>query len=334
MTLRFLSGLLFALTSGCVTDYDIKGIPGPDAEGEAAGEGEGEAGDTGEENPTADQQSGDKPADVGEPGGDDMPEDSGDTGAPAEEETEEEDPAPEDDCDHTSDLIYVIARDDGALYTFDPEALTFSRLGVLRCGTSATPESMSVARDGVAYVRGSDDGLYAVDLTTLACSATSYSDRETGFGAFGMGFATQDADTWRDELFVANEGWLGRLDTSSFSLSSLGRMPSQAELSGNADGELWAFFPLESPATLARLDKEDASVLEEVALPRFPDAGDIDTFAFATWGGEWWLFVREHGMGSSTDVYRVTAEGEMTKELSEVGFDVVGAGVSTCAPTE
>ena len=66
----------------------------------------------------------------------------------------------------------------------------------------------------------------------------------------------------------------------------------------------------------------------------FPDVGDIDTFAFAAWGGEFWLFVRTYGMGSSTDVYRVTADGTLSRVLEDVGFDVVGAGVSTCAPSD
>ena len=37
-------------------------------------------------------------------------------------------------------------------------------------------------------------------------------------------------------------------------------------------------------------------------------------------------------MGNSTDVYRVDAAGQLTLERRDVGFDVVGAGVSTCAP--
>ena len=40
----------------------------------------------------------------------------------------------------------------------------------------------------------------------------------------------------------------------------------------------------------------------------------------------------EYGMGKSTDVYEVQGS-TMTKVMSNVGFDVVGAGVSTCAPS-
>ena len=86
------------------------------------------------------------------------------------------------------------------------------------------------------------------------------------------------------------------------------------------------------PAQLVQLDKNDASVLKTVNLPGFPDPMNIDAFAFATWDGDFYLFVREYGMGSSTDVYRATAQGGFSKVLGDVGFDVVGAGVSTCAP--
>ena len=39
-------------------------------------------------------------------------------------------------------------------------------------------------------------------------------------------------------------------------------------------------------------------------------------------------------MGSTTDVYRVDASGKLSVALEDIGFEIVGAGVSTCAPTE
>jgi len=245
----------------------------------------------------------------------------------------ETDPPDEDDCTDTSDLVYVIARDDGSLYTFDPAALGFTRLGRVDCGTSQTPASMAVSRDGVAYVRYGDNSLYAVDLATLGCSRTAYSDRTTRFGDFGMGYATDSAETWRDRLYIASADTLAVLDTASYALTSVGALSSQSELTGNADGELWAFLPLETPARLVQLDKDDARTLDVLRLTGFPDPSDLDTFAFATWSGSFWLFVRVSGMGESTDVYEVTADGTMHKVLEDVGFDVVGAGVSTCAPS-
>jgi hypothetical protein len=39
-------------------------------------------------------------------------------------------------------------------------------------------------------------------------------------------------------------------------------------------------------------------------------------------------------MGESTDVYEVDATGTMRQIADRIGINVVGAGVSTCAPTE
>ena len=110
-------------------------------------------------------------------------------------------------------------------------------------------------------------------------------------------------------------------------------MPSQSELTGDADGELWAMLPLETPAEIVQVDKSTGSTLSTIRLTAFPDPGDIDTFAFATWSGDFYVFVREYGMGMTTDVYKVTSAGTMTRVLTDVGFDVVGAGTSTCAPS-
>jgi hypothetical protein len=138
----------------------------------------------------------------------------------------------------------------------------------------------------------------------------------------------------RDQLYVTNEDQLGVLDTGTWTIQNVGRMASQSELTGNSDGELWAFLPLEQPAEIVQLDLDSAAVLTTLRLPGFPDPGDIDTFAFATWGGAFYVFVREYGMGSSTDVYEVDGSGVMSRVLVDVGFDVVGAGVSTCAPSQ
>lgn len=318
---------LTLLVGACGSDFAVAGagkdMPGRAEDTGAEGaDGGGDGGDGGGE--TADPE----PTDSGEPSGD-----TGD-GTPDDDITPPDgDPAPADDCTETSDLIYVIERDTKELMLFDPAAQAFTTLGKLTCGGSATPGSMAISRDGHGFVRFSDNRVYDVDLATLACTETAYSDRDSGFGSFGMGYATNDSETWRDTLYIANESHLATLDTSTWAVTDVGRIPSQSELSGNAAGELWAFLPLQTPAQLARLDKTTGEALEVMHLDAFPDASDLDAFAFATWGGQTYLFVRVYGMGESTDVYEVNAAGDMTKILNDVGFDVVGAGVSTCAPT-
>lgn len=244
-----------------------------------------------------------------------------------------EDPAAEDDCVDTSELVYLISRDDKGLYLFDPLDGDMDFLGELDCSPWGTPASMGVARNGRAYVRWSDQTVYEVRLSDLQCRETDYSDGLSGFGAFGMGYATHSADTWRDELYIANHNRLAKLDTATWSLQPLGGISSQAELTGTAAGQLWGFLPLESPAELVRLSKSQGHVLETIRLHGFPSAPDIDTFAFAAWGGDFYLFVRTYGLGSTTDVFRVSGN-TLEIVIQDIGIDVVGAGVSTCAPTE
>lgn len=323
--------LAAALLAACSPEFGLQELPPAE---EAADDTAAPAEDAQDEAPPAEEEpQEDEPAD--EPVDEEQPAEEEEP-APEEEEPapeEEEEPAPEDDCEHTSDLVYVVDRDRGAIHLFDPEALSFTELGRVSCTGGASPESMAVGRDGVAWVRGSDDRLYSVDLATFACSRAATS-LPSGFGSFGMGFATEDAGTWRDELYLADADSLGVLDTETGAFEMLGGMASQSELTGNADGELWAFLPLESPAALVEVDKRTGRELDRIGLSAFPHPSDIDTFAFATWGGDFWLFVRSYGMGNSTDVYQVGTDGTMRRVMVDVGFDVVGAGVSTCAPAE
>ncbi len=311
-----MSRLALLLLTGCATDFSLQELTGPQSEGD----------DTAAPEETTPAPQAEDTGDTGEP-----TEPANDEGEDEDEPSYEEDP-PEDDCTETSDLIYVIDRDNSTLYLFDPDSRAFTVEGQLNCG-GGSPGSMAVSRSGTAYVRYSDESLYAVDLATLSCSLTEYRS-PNGFGSFGMGYATDDADTWRDELYIADSSRVGQLDTGNWQLNMMGNMPSQSELTGNSAGELWAFLPLESPAALAELDKDTGAEAQRIRLNGFPSLSDIDTFAFAAWGGEFWLFVRTYGMGSSTDVYRVGTDGVLQRVLEDVGFDVVGAGVSTCAPSE
>jgi hypothetical protein len=304
-----LVGMASLLTMGCAHDFNLNTMSDPAASPEEQ---------------EMEQQLEDD-ADTPEP------EEEEEEELPITEEEEEEDPPDEDDCEDTSDLVYVIDRDSEGLYLFSPDTLTFELLGHLDCSMWGQPSSMGIARDGHAFVRYSTGDVYDVLLEDMSCTETDYG---ADFGPFGMGYATQHSETWRDELFLANKTKLAVIDTVTWNLTTIGSLPSQAELTGNADGELWAFLPLESPAALAELDKGTGEVIERISVNDFPSPSSIDTFAFATWGGDFWLFVRTYGMGSSTDVYQVTPKGKLTKVLSDVGLNVVGAGVSTCAPSE
>ena len=84
-------------------------------------------------------------------------------------------------------------------------------------------------------------------------------------------------------------------------------------------------------SALVELDKDNAAVLERIQMPVFPDPLDIDTSAFVAWEAEFWLFVRTFGMGSTIDVYCVRTDGKMPRVRKNIGINVAGVGVSTCA---
>ena len=114
-------------------------------------------------------------------------------------------------------------------------------------------------------------------------------------------------------------------------MENVGRLPSQSELTGNRLGQLWAILPLET-RRVVELNKVNARIERSINLERFPNPYTIDTFAFANWGGDFFIFVRQNGMGESTKVLRVSGrDGSMQVEAEDTDMNIVGAGVSTCA---
>lgn len=320
--------VLWLLQGGCVVDYSVTGQIPDDVDvpsGDDAAPLEPTAPLDSDEAPAGDLDTGLVPLET------DTADPAGDTGT-VTPPIDTDDPPPADDCVATSDQIYLVDRNTASLHLYDPSTETTTTLGALDCDWIGKPESMAIARDGVGYVRWSDDHVYEVDLTTLDCTATTY--QPGSFGAFGMGFATDAAGTWRDALYIANASTLAELDTSSWSRSVISSAATQVELTGTAGGELWAFAPLTNPARLLQIDKATGAVQQTVLLQGFPSAANLDTFAFAHWGGDFYLFVRTYGVGESSDVYRVTPQGVMTLEVERMGLDIVGAGSSTCAPTQ
>jgi hypothetical protein len=61
-------------------------------------------------------------------------------------------------------------------------------------------------------------------------------------------------------------------------------------------------------------------------------AGMPTAWAFALWGGDFWVFLMK-GLESSTTVYQYDSNtGALKSMMQASGRTIVGAGVSTCAP--
>jgi hypothetical protein len=231
-------------------------------------------------------------------------------------------PADDTECAETNKQIYVLATD-YALYRFYPDTLTFTRVGQVACPTGAGTFSMAIDRRGTAWVEYTDGRLFAVDTTTGACRTTGFRPGQSGFETFGMGYALNDDGTG-ETLYLSGAG-LGALDTKTFDIAFKGSLTyGRTELTG-LDKQLFAFSV--GSGVIAGLDKGTGATK---VTYRTSAVNDRAAFAFAQWGGDFWVF--------TGDTHSIVTQYSPTDDTSKVvvqdtGMLIVGAGSSTCAPT-
>ena len=265
----------------------------------------------------------------------------------------------EDGCSDAAKLIYVVDSNN-QLSSFDGATKMFKDLGTLSCpaASGAQPFSMAVDRNATAYVLYSgvnplsgavtSTEIFKVDTTqaSLPCTKTSFAGTTT-FKQFGMGFSTDAAMGSTDTLFIAGSAQVGMgqnqlasLDVTTFQPTVKGAVTGDPELTGNGDAELWAFFPSDETGStdpkVAKLDKMTGGTSTTYTLTALK--GIPAAWAFAFWGGDYWVFLAKQGSGpiptpGHTVVYQVDGMAGTIKGITDtVTRTIVGAGVSTCAP--
>jgi len=245
------------------------------------------------------------------------------------------------DCADAARWVYLVDSD-RTLMRFQPDDLSITPIGVLNCPGGSTPFSMSVDRDARAWVLHQDRRIYYVSTTDASCAPSDFAPNQSGIELFGMGFVA-DADMSDEEtLFVAGgselsiasgNATLSSIDDASLVLSTIGGLPGWPELTGTGSGELWGFFPDTSPPSVRRIDKADGNTLQTFPLAELGGGISPSAWAFAFWGGRFYVFYQDL-LDPSTNVWRVDPDGTVTQALSNIGYRIVGAGVSTCAPVE
>lgn len=236
------------------------------------------------------------------------------------------------DCSNENKQIYVFTSEDTALYRFDPSTLTFTLIAKVKCPSTASAYSMAVDRHGTAWAEYHDGRIFQVSTEDGTCVESGFRPNQLGFSTFGMGFAKNEPDggagvSAGETLYVAGDA-LGRIDTTSLELTLVGSASfGKAELTGTGAGTLYAFIP--NGGRIARLDKTTGAIQEIYR----PDVVVGSAWAFAQWGGDFWLFTASGGPTSSVTRYSPSTD---TAEvvIPDTGMTIVGAGVSTCAPTE
>ena len=234
----------------------------------------------------------------------------------------------------TTTYVYVVATND-MLLRFDPPSATFAPIAQLACPAGGThPFSMAVDRAGTAYVEYENALIYAVSTADGSCKATSYvADEVKPFGNFGMGYATIGAGP-DEQLFLASgtPGTLGILDPKNdFSVTSIGEFAPAlqwGELTGTGDGRLFAYYAwgYNAGSFVAELDKSTGKIMAQDSLPTV-DRGT--GWAFAFWGGDFWLFTTPNGTQTTVKYDPAT---KVPTVVANYQASIVGAGVSTCAP--
>ena len=245
-----------------------------------------------------------------------------------------------DSCSDAARLVYLVDQND-AFLRYDPSSGAITNIGQLHCVSGASPFSMAVSRDAVAYVLYSNHHIYAVSTADASCTPTSFTIDQMGFQEFGMGFVSNDAGSTDETLFIAGgsalgigggSSTLGSVDISSWTVSSIGPLSGSPELTGNGLGELWGFFPDTSPMAVRQLDKTTGARIQEYDVSAI-GSGRASAWAFAHWGGRYYMFYQA-GLQTQTSIYSLSPDTNVVAPvLMDIGYTIVGAGVSTCAPT-
>jgi hypothetical protein len=263
------------------------------------------------------------------------------------------------------DLIYVV-DDANGLRSFDPRKLgvsdPFTLIGTLDCPAGApigggigeaTPFSMSVDRTGTAWVHYSSGEIFHVDINNAQCTATSFVAQQMSgeWGLFGMGFVTDDAGGDTEQLYIGGGdpeampgGLFGVVDGTTLAINTLGNLPNDGEYSpeftGLGSGELFGFYPGINEAFVQGINKTNGAALgDKFDIPGGLGGDELTTvraWAFAQWGGTFYIFVTTQGLAGTNSTVRTIdrATGNTATPLENLAFNIVGAGVSTCAPVD
>jgi hypothetical protein len=245
-----------------------------------------------------------------------------------------------DPCLDRGRFIYLL--DIGhQLVRLEPESLDLTPIGSLECDPSETPISMSIDREGVAWVLYSDGRIHHVSTRDASCSPADFEANQENFEVFGMGFVSLTEGSDAETLYVAGGPYadfvpggtarLGQIDPTTLALTPIGPVPGWPELTGTGGGELWAFFPATTPPSVRLLNRESAESDRTIDLAEL-DISDVINWAFAFWGGRLHLFLQQRS-DPSTSIWRLDpSTEELIEARTDIGYSIVGAGVSTCAP--
>lgn len=235
---------------------------------------------------------------------------------------------------------YIWAIDtSNRLLRFNPLTLKFKVIGKPNCASyGGIPHSMAVDRQGRAWVNYHSQNLNWVNTKTAACSNTGWPTNNQGYGIFGMGFAADTPGSSKETLYICarestpNQWILAHINPKTLAITKGGKIPVVSdvtpEFTGTADGSLYGYFPGKTAGFVAKLNKATGALQKKWPVPAL--GGTVNSWAFAHWGGRFYLFVSVTG---NSKVLRLDpVSGKVVTLLTKLPYYIVGAGVSVRAP--
>lgn len=240
-------------------------------------------------------------------------------------------------CSSAATLVYVIDAN-GNLYSFDPGALTFKMIAPVQCPFAmGGVNSMAVDRSGTAWVNDQGGNVFKVSTADGSCQTTSFSSALDPMGFGGMGITSTTAGGTTEALYICTDSSeIQVLDRTSLTLTTVGPLAGSlagqsCELTGSDQAQLFGFCTT-SPASVVQIGPATAKVLSSAPQPGVTIGSQSD-YAFSYWGGDFYIYTAE-GMTTSSVTRYSPSTGTTMTVLNDIGFQIVGAGVSTCAPTQ
>ncbi len=246
-----------------------------------------------------------------------------------------------DNCSSEAKLVYVLS-DANELYSFDPPAKSFKKIGTVTCNGSMAVNSMAIDRNATAWVNyvgggfgDSSGSIYKVNTKDASCDPSPAVKLPSGWYRIGMGYSTDGAGSMGETLFISStsSGQLGKIENNSLKPIagfSPGLFSGQsAELTGTGDGRLFGYFTT-TPVYVAEIDKGTAVVSNQKAISGLETPS---AWAFSFWGGDFYLYAASLG-NSRVSRYRPSDGSIDNNYMPDIGFRIIGAGVSTCAPLQ
>ena len=247
-----------------------------------------------------------------------------------------------------------VALDDGIfvlsitaqLWKYFPETNMFQQLGPLGCGLPPTTFSMAVDRSGYAWVQYQGGELRKVAVTNVDdCTDPGYVVGQQGVTNFGMAFVSNSESDACDRIYGNKASGIPEgnavsdffsIDPMTLQVGVIGKSDyGTAEVTGTGDGRAF-FFAGQNPAKLVEIDKANAAKLNVIPLPGV-ELGNA--WAFAFFAGDFYFFTNSKG-GPGSEVTHIdyddsdnNGKQDITEVVANAPISIVGAGVSTCAPT-